>query len=138
MELYWLCIGLFNIIHDIPIEDFTLVVLIHELVHGYSHIGFDKDGINWNTWDFGSTDLIIVEGFAQFYTEMLCNEYFEQASNAFKALLTEQSVEYKKWFAEKERDKYEKARRILLKSRKNPIFKYEDFQNHLKLIKEDF
>lgn len=141
VELYWLCIGLCSILHDISIEDFTLVVLTHELVHGYTHIGFDKDGNNWDTSNFGSTDLVIVEGFAQFYTEMLCNEYFEQATNAFKALLTKQSVEYTEylnWFDVKERDKYEKARRILLKSRKNPISTYEDFEKNLKLIKKDF
>lgn len=141
VELYWLCIGLCNILHDLPIEDFTLVVLIHELVHGYTHIGFDKDGNNWNTDDFNNSDLKIVEGFAQFYTEMLCRDYFEQSTDAFNALLSKQATEYteyKNWFGEKEPDKYEKARRILLKTRKNSIVKYDEFRHYLEKIKEEF
>jgi hypothetical protein len=141
VELYWLCIGLCNILHDLPIEDFTLVVLIHELVHGYTHIGFDKDGNKWDTKDFDSSDLNIVEGFAQFYTEILCRDYFNQATPAFNALLTEQSteyIEYKNWFTEKDTDKYEKARRILLKTRKSKIVNYEEFKKQLEIIKSDF
>lgn len=141
IELYWLCIGLCSILYNIPIEDFTLIVLAHELVHGYTHIGFDKDGNNWETWNFSCTDLKIVEGFAQFYTEKLCKDYFKHAVPAFEALLTVQAEEYtayQAWFEEKEMDKYEKVRRILLKVRKNSILKYEDFESHLKIVKEDF
>lgn len=141
IELYWLCIGLCSILYNISIEDFTLIVLTHELVHGYTHLGFDKDGNNWDSWAFGLADLRIVEGFAQFYTEKLCNDYFSHAIPAFEALLTDQTIEYtayKAWFEEKEADKYEKARRMLLKTRKNALSKYEDFQTHLKLVKEDF
>ncbi len=141
VELYWLSIGLCNILYDLPIEDFTLVVLIHELAHGYTHIGFDKDGNNWDTDDFSHSDLKIVEGFAQFYTEMLCRDYFDQATKAFNVLLTEQSTEYteyKNWFREKEADTYEKARRILLKTRKSRIVKYHDFMDYLKKIKDEF
>lgn len=141
VELYWLCIGLCNILHDLPIEDFTLVVLIHELAHGYTHIGFDKDGNYWDTEHFSHCDLKIVEGFAQFYTEMLCRDYFNQATAAFNALLSKQSTEYtdyKKWFDEKEPDKYEKARRILLKTRKNKITNYDEFRHYLEKIREEF
>lgn len=141
VELYWLCIGLCNILHDLPIEDFTLVVLIHELAHGYTHIGFDKDGNYWDTEHFSHCDLKIVEGFAQFYTEMLCRDYFNQATSAFNALLSKQSTEYtdyKKWFDEKEPDKYEKARRILLKTRKNKITNYDEFRHYLEKIREEF
>jgi hypothetical protein len=141
VELYWICIGLCNILHDLPIEDFTLVVLIHELAHGYTHIGYDKDGNKWETEDFDASDLKIVEGFAQFYTEMLCRDYFDQAISAFNALLTVQSTEYteyKKWFGEKEPDKYEKARRILLKTRKNKIVNYNEFIYYLEKIREEF
>lgn len=141
VELYWLCIGLCNILYNLPIEDFTLVVLIHELVHGYTHMGFDKDGNNWNDYDFNRADLKIVEGFAQFYTEMLCRDYFDQATKAFNSLLTNQSTEYtayKNWFREKETDKYEKARRLLLGTRKNRIVEYDEFRDYLEKIKDDF
>jgi len=141
VELYWLCIGLCNILYEKPIEDFTLVVLIHELVHGYTHIGFDKDGNNWNTDNLKSADLKIVEGFAQFYTEMLCRDYFGQATEAFKALLTNQSEEYtdyRNWFDDNELNKYEKIRIILLKTRKNGIKKYDEFMKVLNDIKKFF
>lgn len=141
VELYWLCIGLCNALYDLPVEDFTLVVLIHELVHGYTHIGFDKDGNKWETIDFDYADLRIVEGFSQFYTEMLCRDYFEQATSAFNALLADQSLEYtdyKHWFGEKEPNKYEKARRILLKTRNNKVKDYATFWEHLHKIKDEF
>jgi len=141
IELYWLCIGLCSILYDLPVEDFTLVVLTHELVHGYNHLGFDKDGNTWETAAFSNADLKIVEGFAQFYTEMLCKDYFDQANDAFKALLSKQSVEYteyQKWFTEKESDKYEKARQLLLKTRKNKTLDYAEFTRLLNKIKTEF
>jgi len=139
VELYWLCIGLCNILYDFPIEDFTLVVLIHELVHGYTHIGFDKDGNKWHTDDFNKCDSKIVEGFAEFYTEMICKDYFDKALGAFNALeLPIQYTEYKNWFGEKEPGKYEKARRILLKTRTNKIINYDEFRHHLEKIKKEF
>ena len=139
VELYWLCIGLCNILYDFPIEDFTLVVLIHELVHGYTHIGFDKDGNKWHTDDFNNCDSKIVEGFAEFYTEMICIDYFDKALGAFNALeLPIQYTEYKNWFGENEPDKYEKARRILLKTRTHKIINYDEFRHHLEKIKKEF
>ena len=139
VELYWLCIGLCNILYDFPIEDFTLVVLIHELVHGYTHIGFDKDGNKWQTDDFNKCDPKIVEGFAEFYTEMICKDYFDKALGAFNALeLPIQYTEYKNWFGENEPDKYEKARRILLRTRTHKIINYDEFRHHLEKIKKEF
>jgi hypothetical protein len=139
VELYWLCIGLCNILYDFPIEDFTLVVLIHELVHGYTHIGFDKDGNKWHTDDFNKCDSKIVEGFAEFYTEMICKDYFDKALGAFNALeLPIQYTEYKNWFGENEPGKYEKARRILLKTRTHKIINYDEFRHHLEKIKKEF
>lgn len=141
VELYWLSIGLCQIIHGFSVEDFTLVVLTHELVHGYTHIGYDKDGNNWDTISFYSSDLKIVEGFAQLYTEMICEDFFEQALNSFNCLLSNQSIEYtdyKNWFSERESDKYEKARRLLLKTRQKQIINYDDFVWNLNKIKEEF
>lgn len=140
IELYWLGIGLCNLLYDSTIEDFTLIVLIHELVHGYTHIGFDKDGNNWRSEHFLDADLKIVEGFAQFYTEMICRDFFKEALEAFNSLLTYQSIEYteyKNWFSDDEADKYEKARRILLKTRKSAILKYIDFENALDRVKKE-
>jgi len=138
VELYWLSIGLCSILFNFPVEDFTIVVLIHELVHAYTHIGLDKDGNNWNTENFARTENEIVEGFAQLYTDLLCKDFFKETYKAFKTLLTQQAseyTEYQKWFDDKEKDKYEKIRRLLLETRRNNITNYEDFDEKLKEIK---
>jgi hypothetical protein len=137
IELYWLSIGLCSIFYDCSVEDFTLIALTHELLHGYTHIGFDKDGNNWDTNYFQNCDLRIVEGFAQFYTELICTDYFSQSIKAFNNLLTVQSEEYysyKTWLPENEKDKYEKARQMLLMVRKEKTIKYDDFKTRFKII----
>jgi NDP-sugar pyrophosphorylase family protein len=71
---------------------------------------------------------------------MLCRDYFDQATSAFNALLSKQSTEYteyKNWFGVKEPDKYEKARRILLKTRRSKITKYDEFSHCLEKIKQE-
>ena len=141
VELYWLCIGLCSIIHELPVVDFTLVVLTHELAHGYTHIGFDKDGHYWETDVFKITALPIVEGFAQFYTEAVCSDHFGSATPAFEALLTKQAseyTEYKNWFDKRESDKYEKARKLLLTTRTRKITGYNEFLSNLKHTKREF
>ena len=42
---------------DVAIEDLTVVVLIHELAHGYTHIGRDIDGTSWDDTAFAKSDL---------------------------------------------------------------------------------
>ena len=59
---------------DVRIEDLTVVVLAHELTHGYTHIGRDIDGLQWADDVFCRTDRAIVEGLAQFYTEVVTNK----------------------------------------------------------------
>ena len=41
-------------------------------------------------------------------------------------------------FSERESDKYEKARRLLLKTRQKQIINYDDFVWNLNKIKEEF
>jgi hypothetical protein len=141
IELYWVSIVFCSIIFDMSVEAFTIVVLAHELSHAYTHLGFDKDGNNWETKLFANSDLRIIEGFAQFYTEMLSKDFFQQALPAFNALLPKQSKEYtdyKSWFDEKEKNIYEKARRLLLGTRNNKTTDYSTFKNYLRKVKKDF
>jgi hypothetical protein len=49
----------------------TVVVATHELAHAYGHLGRDIDGKKWETEAFARADLNIVEGIAQFYTEVV-------------------------------------------------------------------
>jgi len=41
IEIYWMAIGLYAPQFGISEEDMTVVVLCHELVHAYTHVGFD-------------------------------------------------------------------------------------------------
>ena len=140
VELYWLSIGMYSLIYNTSIDDLTIVVLTHELAHGYSHVGFDIDGNDWDTHAFSKTDLKIVEGIAQFYTEMICNDYFEGASSTFKNLLEKQEIQYcdyKNWFETNEENKYEKMRSTIRKVRKLRITEYGHFNEILDRIKRD-
>jgi hypothetical protein len=71
VHLYWMVIGLVAGVLGISIESLTVVVATHELAHAYSHLGRDIDGQRWETEDFARADLNIVEGIAQFYTEVV-------------------------------------------------------------------
>ncbi len=46
IEIYWIAIAMIAAMAEVRIEDLTIVVLIHELAHGYSHLGKDIDGVN--------------------------------------------------------------------------------------------
>ncbi len=71
VELYWMPIAMVAAMLDLRIEDLTVVVLAHELAHGYTHVGRDIDGIQWDDLAFGNSDLEVVEGLAQFYAEVV-------------------------------------------------------------------
>lgn len=71
VHLYWMVIGLVAGVLGISVESLTVVVAAHELAHAYSHLGRDIDGRRWETEEFARADLNIVEGVAQFYTEVV-------------------------------------------------------------------
>jgi hypothetical protein len=72
VNLYWMAIGFIAGVLNLPVEALTVVVAAHELAHAYSHLGKDIDGVRWNTQTFSETELGIVEGLAQYYTEIVC------------------------------------------------------------------
>jgi hypothetical protein len=113
---------------------------MHELIHGYTHIGFDKDGNIWHTDAFGSSDLRIIEGLAEYYSELLCNDYFDFVLEPFYRLQEHAGEEYnayKEWFNKQERDKYEKVRQLLLICRTKKIINYADFHTELTRIRQE-
>ena len=71
VHLYWMVIGLVAGVLGITVDSLTVVVATHELAHAYSHLGRDIDGKKWDTEAFARADLNIVEGIAQFYTEVV-------------------------------------------------------------------
>jgi len=103
VELYWIPIAMVAAMTDVRIEDMTLVILIHELAHGYTHIGSDIDGRQWETNGFASSDLEVVEGLAQFYTHMIVDSLANRTpgpKQAYQRLLDLQSGPYRvhqKW-----------------------------------------
>lgn len=97
VELYWMPIAMVAAMLNQRIEDLTVVVLAHELTHGYTHIGRDIDGTQWNDLGFAKSDLNIVEGLAQFYTEVVTSRLSWRTPGpqlAYQALLKMQSGPY--------------------------------------------
>jgi hypothetical protein len=85
VELYWLPIAMVAAMLDVAIEDLTVVVLIHELAHGYTHVGRDIDGTSWDDAGFRESDLAVVEGLAQFYTEVISEKLAARTPGLFTA-----------------------------------------------------
>ncbi len=98
IELYWAVIALVARLISVPIEALTYVVLTHELAHAFTHIGSDIDGQKWDDDGFFKTDLSLVEGLAQYYTHIICQQMNYRVSEAFVAyerLLIHQTSDYK-------------------------------------------
>lgn len=98
IEIYWMAIALFARMRRLQIEHLTVVVLIHELAHAYSHAAFDLNGRTWATKDFATADLGIIEGIAQYYTHELSHILRDRAEpgilGAYESLLACQSGPY--------------------------------------------
>lgn len=123
VELYWMPIAMVAAMLDVQIEDLTLVVLAHELAHGYTHIGRDIDGIQWSDRGFAKSDLAIVEGLAQFYTEVVANRVSTRTPGAllaYERLLSLQSGPYKahlEWVKNDPNQKGETVRFAMISAR---------------------
>ncbi len=85
VHLYWMVIGTMAAMLDVSVEFLTIVVVIHELAHAYSHLGKDIDGGKWETRSFAETDLKIAEGIAQFYTKVICEKLSSRIPGALMA-----------------------------------------------------
>lgn len=132
INIYWVAIGIYAAQLDISIEGLTLVVLIHELAHAYTHLGKDIDGVEWNTKAFARSDLHIVEGMAQFYTRAICKKLenrIPSALKAFEVLLECQSPVYTDFqgWAERSRHQGEIVRFSMIQCRSNEITDYKSF-----------
>lgn len=97
IELYWLPIAMMSAMLDVRIEDLALVVMVHELAHGYTHLGRDIDGMQWSQIGFANSAIAVVEGLAQFYTAVVTEKLSQRAPaahDAYKKLLKMQSGPY--------------------------------------------
>lgn len=98
IRLYWVVIGITARALGVSVEALTTVVLAHELAHAYTHLGHDIDNERWETERFARSDLDIVEGLAQFYTQVVCKRLEKRmpaALKAYQVLLEKQSSRYK-------------------------------------------
>ena len=138
VDLYWMPIAMFAAILDVPIEDLTLVVLAHELAHGYTHLGRDIDGEQWGDEAFQEAELDIVEGLAQFYAEVVTTRIAAQTPGplaAYKKLLALQSGPYRaheNWVKTKPGQKGEIVRFAMVAARKMAIGETKQWDELLK------
>ena len=97
VELYWGVIGLIAGSLDIDIQALTIVVLAHELAHGYTHLGCDRNGCSWKNLDFQKSESKVKEALAQYYTHHIC-EYLDgvvpDLYKAYWTLLERQPYKY--------------------------------------------
>lgn len=137
VRIYWLAIAIVALMLDVEIEALTLVVLIHELAHAYTHLGRDIDGRQWETKTFAETDIHIVEGLAQFYTNSVCKKLaarFPSALNTFNSLLEKQSQPYtcfQAWIDVRKNDPSEFIRQCMIQTRTIPYKKYDLFPGNI-------
>jgi len=142
VQLYWVVIGLFASMVDVPVEDLTVVVLIHELAHAYTHQGKDIDAESWDTAAFSRADLRIVEGIAQFYTQVVCERLAAVTPGpltAFKKLLELQPDQYRvhqEWTRGEERAG-EITRACLIATRSRRICTYDEYVDQLERIRKE-
>jgi len=134
IELFWLPIAMVAAMIDVTIEDLTVVVLIHELAHGYTHMGRDIDGTTWDYHGFRNSDLGVVEGLAQFYTEVISERLSVRTPGLLKAyqeLLKLQSGPYlahQDWMKGDKRQIGETVRFTLIAARGEKSVGYEHWQ----------
>ena len=145
IRIYWIVIGVYSQLLDVPIEALTVVVLAHELAHAYTHLGYDIDNRDWKTEDFARSDLHLVEGLAQFYTKVICEQIeqrFPAAKKAFEELLKNQSDEYKEHenWSKKEASGHlgETVRISMIECRSKGILEKDEFQEIVERSQSNF
>lgn len=133
VRLYWVPLAIVSRLLGVPLDALTVVILAHELAHAYSHLGRDIDGEAWSTQDFADADLEMVEGIAQFYTQVICRglmQRFPSALHAFDALLANQGPAYtafQRWTVGQERAG-EIVRVAMIECRTKSVTNVKDFE----------
>jgi hypothetical protein len=138
IEIYWMPIGLIAQAINVSVENLTIVVLVHELAHGYTHIGCDIDSERWKRDDFANSDVYVKEGLAQHYTAVISEKLEGRSPGcqaAYSAFLELQSGPYlfhQGWLKEQPARRGEAVRYALLAARRGSI----DRQDWLALIRK--
>lgn len=133
VEIYWMPIALISAMLDVSIEDLTVVTLAHELSHGYTHLGRDIDGGDWNDQAFAGSELGVVEGLAQFYTKLVTDKMVSRSPGgcrAYARLLDLQSGPYRvheDWLKDSPSRRGETVRFAMLAARSRRAVKYGEW-----------
>lgn len=133
VEIYWMPIALIAAMLDVSIEDLTVVTLAHELSHGYTHLGRDIDGGHWNDQGFAGSELGVVEGLAQFYTNVVTDKMASRSPGgcrAYAQLLELQSGPYRvheDWLKDSTSRRGETVRFAMLSARSSGAVKYDEW-----------
>lgn len=140
IQIYWLPIAVTAEALNVSLEALTVVTLLHERVHAYTHLGFDTDGAQWPTSAFAEADLPVIEGLAQYYTWAICSEVEEKYPTwieAFNQLLDFQPDPYRAhrdWDPKSERAG-EVVRGAMISARAKPIQDIIDFEVALRRVR---
>lgn len=129
VELYYIPIVTLSKLLNVEIETLFMIILAHELAHGYHHLGADIDNFTWD--NFNKANDKLVEPLAQFYTWSFLKEQDKEFQETFVKLLNYQRLVYsyhKTWI-----DRFDKEmiRLALLTSRRNEMPNLEEFENTL-------
>jgi hypothetical protein len=139
IRIYWEAIAILGSHLGVSAELLGFVVMAHELAHAFTHLGSDIDDNRWGNKDFEDTDIRIVEGLAQFYTEIVCAKVasrFPEAIPTYHALLKRQSTIYRVHLGWKNGDEKpgEKVRAAMIKCRSNGTKDLKSFTESLELF----
>ncbi len=122
---------------DVRIVDLTAVTLAHELAHGYTHLGKDIDGLCWEDGGFTQSELGVVEGLAQFYTDIVTGRLIARmpgAHDAYMKLLELQSGPYRvheNWVKDAAGQRGETVRFVMLAARNRGAVKHAEWEGML-------
>jgi hypothetical protein len=139
IEIYWQVIGLVAKELGVEVEDLTTVVLAHEQAHAYTHLGIDADDQSWGTDGFAKSDIGLVEGLAQYYTEQIVGRLAKGhpgARPAYERLLDKQPPDYqthRRWIHE---STPEAIRIAMIEERRRGTGKLERFAESLRFGNE--
>lgn len=130
--LYWAVIGFIANGLGIRAEDLATVVLVHELAHGYTHIGIDADGHRWN--EFSKVETGLAEALAQYYTHLALAFWRDSSPGpwaAYQRLTRRQTQTYQHHLGWVDKWPLEVVRSAMLEARKQKKSSLGDFERGL-------
>lgn len=114
-----------------------VVTVAHKLAHSYSHVGTgtgtgtDIDGERWDTDSFRCSDIALVEGIAQYYTNLICESLNGRISGIFDAygkLLKHQPEAYRTHLSWINDYSPEVVRMAIIEARRNKVTALSEFE----------